>query len=124
MKESIKSQKSVEDRINERKLICNSFIIYLTDIKLYALDSDLNRYAKSFRKLLNLSYKFDACTDTFNNNDLDTIWYSTDTILFELYGIEQGLFKNDLYKFVHHIESLYEMIGDANKSLANYIARH
>lgn len=109
------NDEKIESKLNYRLVICKEACTYVEYLRTALIDSSLTRFFIAFKRLTNLGYKF----DDYVNMELDpnSTWYSSSAILSTLALIERGLFANDLFEVVDHINELEKMFNEAMSSV-------
>lgn len=105
----------IKSQINYRLTICNEARGHVEHLRTALRDNSLTRFFISFKRLTDLSYKFDAHVNM--ELDMNSICYSSSAILSTLALIERGLFANDLFEVTDHINELEKMFYEAVQSI-------
>ena len=109
------NDEKIESKLNYRFVICKEACTYVECLHTALIDNSLTRFFIAFKRLVNLGHKF----DDYVNMELDpnSTWYSSSAILSTLALIERGLFANDLFEVVDHINELERMFNEAMSSV-------
>lgn len=112
------NDEKIESKLNYRLIICKEARTYAEYLRTALIDNSLTRFFIAFKRLTNLGYKF----DDYVNMELDpySTWYSSSAILSTLALIERGLFANDLFEVVDHINELERMFNEAMSSVKQH----